>query len=78
MCLVYRRALRKHKLPADCPWTMEQMEDNAMLAVESMCDLLVTKPFFNFSTNLLNALVPCMGLPPRTTVRPKATGMRTL
>jgi len=64
----HRKALRKHRLPKDCPWTMQELEDNATLATEAMCELLVTKPFFNFTTNLLNALVPCLALTPRNKI----------
>ena len=49
-------------MPTDCPWTLEQFADNATLAVESMCELLVGKPFFNYTSNLLTTLVPCMGM----------------
>jgi len=64
----YRKALRKHKLPKDCPWTLQELEDNATLATEAMCELLVTKPFFNFTTNVLNALVPCLALAPSSKI----------
>lgn len=40
----------------------------AELAVQGMCDLLVSNPYFNYSQNIAQVVVPCLNNP-RKSVR---------